>query len=393
MRKSKMDFSVNLIPVGPSNWPRRFFGIVGASFLLGVTIAVWVLGYSLGTDPLSIVKGDVLDKMVTRKTPSERLIAQGSVIEIAKKAQSSVVGIQAQSSNSGGHGRGTSERSSESVGSGVIIKSDGFILTNAHVIKDANSIIVTLNEEKVPAELVGSDANSDIAVIRIRRANLTVARLGEAKSLQVGELAVAIGSPFGFQHSVTAGVISALDRNVTVGHEADDRPKTYTHLIQTDAAINPGNSGGALINQKGEVVGINTLIYSTNGISQGIGFAIPVEEARKVATELINDGQVRYPFIGVEGQTVDQAIARKHRLKAPQGALVVEVQPESPAERAGLKVGDVITKFDDTKIISMDDLVAAVRSVGIDIVAKIQVNRDGNSQVLTIKTAKRPASF
>ncbi|HEB12700.1 MAG TPA: PDZ domain-containing protein, partial [Actinobacteria bacterium] len=243
------------------------------------------------------------------------------------------------------------------------------------------------------AELVGSDANSDIAVIRIRRANLTVARLGEAKSLQVGELAVAIGSPFGFQHSVTAGVISALDRNVTVGHEADDRPKTYTHLIQTDAAINPGNSGGALINQKGEVVGINTLIYSTNGISQGIGFAIPVEEARKVATELINDGQVRYPFIGVEGQTVDQAIARKHRLKAPQGALVVEVQPESPAERAGLKVGDVITKFDDTKIISMDDLVAAVRSVGIDIVAKIQVNRDGNSQVLTIKTAKRPASF
>lgn len=392
MRKSKMDLSVNLIPVSPSTWPRRFLGIVGVSFLLGATISVWALGYSLGTDPLSIVKGDVLDKMVTSKTPSERLIAQGSVIEIAKKVQSSVVGIQAQSSKDDIHSRGTSERSSESVGSGVIIKSDGFILTNAHVIKGANSIIVTLNDEKVPAELIGSDTNSDIAVIRIRKDNLEVARLGAAKNLQVGELAVAIGSPFGFQHSVTAGVISALDRNVTVGNEADS-PKTYTNLIQTDAAINPGNSGGALINQKGEVVGINTLIYSTNGISQGIGFAIPVEEASKVATELINDGQVQYPFIGVEGQTVDQTIARKHNLEVSQGALVIEVRPQSPAERAGLKVGDVITKFDDIKIASMDDLVASVRNVGIGAVAKILVNRDGKSQLLTIKTAKRPASF
>ncbi len=395
MHMTRQNFNLNLMPEMPENRagkPKKSFRLAGLSFFLGMILAVGGLGYALDADPLSIVAGNGVDKLSIQKTPSERLIAEGSVIDIAKKAQSSVVGIQAQTGQEGALSKGSEGRSNESVGSGVIIKSNGFIMTNAHVVKDANSILVTIRDEKVPAELVGIDPSSDIAVIRVRKDNLVVARLGEAKKLQVGELAVAIGSPFGFQHSVTAGVISALGRNVTVGHDVD-RPKTYTNLIQTDAAINPGNSGGALINQKGEVVGINTLIYSTNGVSQGIGFAIPVEEAEKVASELIDQGHVRYPFIGVEGQTVNPVLARERRLKTAQGALVIKVTPDGPAETSGLRAGDVIIKFGDEAISSMDDLVAAVRHTGIEKVAKVHIKRDGADQVLELKTSRRPASF
>ncbi|MDP1808830.1 MAG: trypsin-like peptidase domain-containing protein [Actinomycetota bacterium] len=368
--------------------------MASAGFLLGAMLTVMGLGSMLGTDPLSLFKGDLLNKAVIQNTPSERLIAQGSVIDVAKKVQPSIVGIQTQAvpKDDSYYDAKTAGREVESVGSGVIMRNDGYIMTNNHVVNGATSILVTIGDEKVPATVVGVDSNSDIAVIKVKKPDLTAARFGAAKSLRVGELAVAIGSPFGFQHSVTAGVISALNRNVTVGGDID-RPKTYTNLIQTDAAINPGNSGGALINQKGEVVGINTLIYSTNGVSQGIGFAIPVEEAHRVANDLINQGQVRYPFIGIEGLSVDPALVKKRNLNVNQGAFISQVMPGGPADKADAKIGDVIVRFGEEKIKSMDDLVAAVRIAGINRTTTLRVIRHGSEEVLTITTAPRPASF
>ena len=311
---------------------------------------------------------------MTQKTPSERLIIQGSVIDIAKKAQPSVVGIQTHQTRpsgpqSGGPGAGEQV---ESVGSGVIIKQDGFIMTNSHVVGSADSIVVTIGDEKVPGEVVGKDKDSDIAVIKVSRKELPVAKFGEPDQLEVGELAVAIGSPFGFQHSVTAGVISALDRHVTVGGEVD-RPRTYTGLIQTDAAINPGNSGGALINRRGEVIGINTLIYSTNGVSQGIGFAIPADEARGIAEDIVNDGEVQHPQIGVEGRTLLPESSEAKRIGLDQGAIIVGLVPDGPAELAGINPGDVITAIDGNSVKTMDQLVAIVRDteVGQDVVVRV----------------------
>lgn len=394
MQKPKASLSVNLIPLTGASKPRRALGVASAGFFLGAILTVMTLGSMLGTDPVSLIKGGLLNKATVEQTPSERLIAQGSVIDVAKKVQPSIVGIQTQAVPKDDlyQSSKASGREVESVGSGVILRDDGYIMTNNHVVNGATSILVTIDDEKVPATVVGVDADSDIAVIKVNKANLPAARFGISKALQVGELAVAIGSPFGFQHSVTAGVISALNRNVTVGGDVE-RPKTYTNLIQTDAAINPGNSGGALINKKGEVVGINTLIYSTNGVSQGIGFAIPVEEARRVANDLISQGQARYPFIGIEGLSVDAALAKKRNLNVNQGAYISAVRAGGPAARAGAKIGDVIIRFGTDKIMSMDDLVAAVRAAGINRLATIQVDRQGNDEVLTIKTAPRPGSF
>lgn len=394
MRNPKSSFSINLIP--PKEGPKsgRWLGVAGIGFILGAMLTILGLSSALGTEPLALFNAGMLDKLVIQKTPSERLIAQGSVIDVAKKVQPAIVGIEVRTKPKTElyHGIKTQGHEAQSVGSGVVMRSDGYIMTNNHVVKDAGNILVTIGDDKVPAEVVGVDPNSDIAVIKVRKADLTVARFGAAKSLQVGELAVAIGSPFGFQHSVTAGVISALNRNVTVGGDID-RPKTYTNLIQTDAAINPGNSGGALINQKGEVVGINTLIYSTNGVSQGIGFAIPVETAQRVADDLIDRGHVQYPFIGIEGQTVDPGLAKTRDLSVDQGAVVVKIFPGGPAEAAGIKVGDVIVGFGETKIGSMDDLVAAVRLLGVGKTISIRVSRQGAEEVLTIKTTEKPASF
>lgn len=392
MSSFKFRSAINLVRDEPKK-PAGFAGIAGASFLLGAVISLIGIGSVLGADPLSLVTGEAAKKVLTGRTPSERLIAQGSVIDIAKRTQPSVVGIQTQqNANSDTMQREAAEPEGESVGSGVIIRSNGFIMTNSHVVDRAASIIVTIGDEKLPAELVGADKDSDIAVVKVNKADLPVARTGDSAGLQVGELAVAIGSPFGFQHSVTAGVISALNRTVSVGGEID-RPRTYSNLIQTDAAINPGNSGGALINQRGEVVGINTLIYSTNGVSQGIGFAIPVEEARKVADTLVSRGRVSYPYIGIEGQTVDAYTAQKNRLSVRFGALIMQVASAGPAAAAGLKVGDVIIKFSGAKINTMDELVSAVKETAIDRQVILEIDRNGARHAVPVTPSNRPDSF
>lgn len=363
--------------------------MVGSGFVMGAFIGFIGLGSIVGVDTGSLLSGNALGPLQGGDTPSERLIIQGSVIDIAKQAQPSIVGIQTHQTT--GKNSPRSPRASgdtESVGSGVIIESDGYIMTNSHVVGEANSIIVTIADEKVPAEVIGKDPETDIAVIKVEKEGLPVARLGSTNDLEVGELAVAIGSPFGFQQSVTAGVISALNRNVTVETEAD-RPRTYTNLIQTDAAINPGNSGGALINRRGEVIGINTLIYSTNGVSQGIGFAIPVEEAASVAKRLVKSGDVAYSYIGIEGRTVTPAVGSMDEA-IEQGATIIEVEPGGPAEKAGMRPGDVVVEFADMQVASMDDLVAAVRGSAIGRSVTARVLRDGRLETLSLRIGERP---
>lgn len=379
-----MDFEDERSQGGRSH---RFLSLIGIGFAIGVIISLVALGSLVGSGPLELLAGEGWSLLGPPSTPAERLIAQGSVIDIAKKTQDSVVGIETRDDAPKSSMGGSLEGGSESVGSGVIIRDDGYIMTNTHVVGKASSIIVTLGEEKVPARIVGKDKDSDIAVIKVNRKRLPVASLGTTKNLQVGELAVAIGSPFGFQRSVTAGVISALNRHVTVGEEADT-PRTYTNLIQTDAAINPGNSGGALINKRGEVIGINTLIYSTNGVSQGIGFAIPAEEAEDIATELVADGRVSRPFIGIEGRTVVPDASDVNTMVA-EGALIETVTPGGPAERAGIEAGDVIVEFAGTKVTGMDDLVAAVRKTEISKDYPVKLLHAGVPQRVTIKPEER----
>lgn len=388
MQRNRKNININLLPFRRDSSGRRV-GLLGSGFAIGAFISFLGFGSVMGVAPLELLAGGV-GPLRTQKTPSERLIVQGSVIDIAKKTQPSIVGIQTQQEpgrgRMGGPGGGTE---TESVGSGVIIRRDGYIMTNSHVVGEASSIVVTLGDEKVPADVIGADKDTDIAVIKIDRDRLPVAKLGSAKDLEVGELAVAIGSPFGFQRSVTAGVISALNRNVTVGGEAD-RPRTYTNLIQTDAAINPGNSGGALLNREGEVIGINTLIYSTNGVSQGIGFAIPVEEAKNVAQELVEEGRVNHAFIGVEGRSVTPEAGDDNTIN--QGAQIVDLTAGGPAERAGLQRGDIVIEFDGSTVTSMDDLVAAVRDAGEGHSVTLRVIRNGSTEGLTIEIGERPRS-
>lgn len=391
MRRDKYRYNINLMPFR-STPTGRLAGLVGSGFVMGTFIGIIGLGSIVGVDAGSLLSGNLLGPLQGNNSPSERLIIQGSVIDIAKKAEPSIVGIQTHQSGSEDIPRSPGPGGeAESVGSGVIIESDGYIMTNSHVVGEASSIIVTIDDEKVPAEVVGTDPETDIAVIKVEKDGLPVARLGSTKELEVGELAVAIGSPFGFQQSVTAGVISALNRNVTVGTEAD-RPRTYTNLIQTDAAINPGNSGGALINGEGEVIGINTLIYSTNGVSQGIGFAIPVEEAANIAKRLVKTGDVAYSYIGIEGQTLAPAMGGMNE-EVEQGATIMNVEPGGPADQAGLRRGDVVVEFAEVTIMSMDDLVAAVRGSAIDRSVPVRALRGDRIKKFNIRIGQRPDSF
>lgn len=260
----------------------NYFTTAVFSFFLGI-VAVLMVGNSF----LGITLTDIWDAKFTQKigkmSQSERLIADGSVIGIARQVKPSIVNINSQQlvTNS------LVKQNVDTVGSGIIIRGDGYILTNEHVVTNAKKVTVSIKKEKLIAQVVGVDKEHDIAVIKISHDHLLVPKFGSSHSLKVGELAVAIGSPFGLQRSVTAGVVSGVNRAVTVNDELE-KAHTYTNLIQTDAAINPGNSGGALLNRQGEIVGMNSLIYSTSGVSQGVGFAIPIEIAKKIAMKIIN---------------------------------------------------------------------------------------------------------
>lgn len=281
-------------------------------------------------------------------------------------------------------------------GSGVAFKKvDGggtYILTNNHVVENATKITVADASGKTyKGTLVGRDPDSDIAVVRIAE-DLPVIDVGDSKALQVGQTVVAIGSPFGFEHSVTSGVVSALGRSLSNVGDGSGSGTGYplADIIQTDAAINPGNSGGALVDKGGKLVGINTAIYSDTGQNGGIGFAIPVGTAARVADELIAGGKVGHPFIGLIGSTVTAESAAAKKLSVEQGALVEDLTKGAAAEKAGVKVGDVVTAVDQADIRSMDDLILAVRRHAIGETVKLTLHRGDQTLTLDVVVGDKP---
>lgn len=263
-------------------------------------------------------------------------------------------------------------------GSGFIVNSDGIILTNAHVVKDAKEVTVKLTDRReFRAKVLGSDAKTDIAVLRIDAKNLPVVVLGKTSELRVGEWVLAIGSPFGFENTVTAGVVSAKGRSLP-----DDSAVPF---IQTDVPINPGNSGGPLFNTRGQVVGINSQIYSRSGGYQGVSFAIPIDVATKIKDQIVATGKVEHARLGVAVQEVNQAFADSFKLDKPEGALVSTVEKGSPADKAGLQSGDVIRKVNGQAIVSSGDLPAIIGLASPGDSVKLDIWRQGGQKELTAR--------
>ncbi|MFL6550092.1 MAG: DegQ family serine endoprotease [Povalibacter sp.] len=264
-------------------------------------------------------------------------------------------------------------------GSGFIVSPDGYILTNAHVVEGASQVTVKMTDRReYEAKVIGVDERTDVAVIKIEAKNLPTVKLGDASKLKPGEWVIAIGSPFGFENSVTAGVVSATSRSMP--GEAN-----YTPFIQTDVAVNPGNSGGPLFNLKGEVVGINSQIYSRTGGYMGLSFAVPIDVASNVKDQLVATGKVTRSRIGVSIQEVNAQLADSFGLDRPHGALVGMVEPDSPGEKAGIKAGDVILKVNGQVIETSAQVPAIVANTKPGEPVKIEVWRDHDSKVLTAR--------
>jgi serine protease Do len=272
---------------------------------------------------------------------------------------------------------------SKSLGSGFVISPDGYIITNHHVVKDADEIVVRLQDRReLVAKVVGSDKRSDIALLKVEAKDLPVAKMGSANKLKVGEWVLAIGSPFGFDHSVTAGIVSAKGRSLPSDN--------YVPFIQTDVAINPGNSGGPLFNMDGEVVGVNSQIYSRTGGFMGLSFSIPIDVAMQVVDQLKSQGHVSRGWLGVQIQDVTRELAESFGMKKPQGALVAKIMPKSPAEAAGLQVGDIITEYNGQEIASSASLPPMVGMTKIGESAKLKLLRQGGTKEVEIKIGLLP---
>ncbi|WP_414704060.1 DegQ family serine endoprotease [Pseudomonas sp. UBA2684] len=278
---------------------------------------------------------------------------------------------------------GGRQREAQSLGSGFIISADGYVLTNNHVIADADEIIVRLSDRsELEAKLIGSDPRSDVALLKVEGENLPIVKLGKSEDLKVGEWVLAIGSPFGFDHSVTAGIVSAKGRSLP--------NESYVPFIQTDVAINPGNSGGPLFNLAGEVVGINSQIFTRSGGFMGLSFAIPMSVAMDVANQLKADGKVSRGWLGVVIQEVNKDLAESFGLEKPAGALVAQVLEGGPAAKGGLQVGDVILSLDDKPIIMSADLPHLVGSLKPGSKAELDVVREGARKTLQLTIGALP---
>ncbi len=275
------------------------------------------------------------------------------------------------------------EFKNRSLGSGFIVSADGHILTNAHVVDGADEVLVKLTDKReFKAKVLGADKRTDVALIKIEASNLPVARLGDSVKLKVGEWVVAIGSPFGFENTVTAGIVSAKGRSLA--HE------NYVPFIQTDVAINPGNSGGPLFNLKGEVIGINSQIYSRSGGSMGLSFAIPIDLAIDIQNQLKAKGKVSRGRLGIGIQEVSKELAESFNLGKPQGALVASVEKGSAADKAGIEVGDIILKFDGRVVNESADLPRMVGSTRPGNKSVVQVWRKGTTRDLGVTVGELP---
>ena len=274
-------------------------------------------------------------------------------------------------------------RKSQSMGSGFIYSADGYIITNHHVIADADQIIVKLNDKReLDAKLIGSDPSSDIALLKIKAKNLKPVKVGNSENLKVGQWVLAIGSPFGFESTVTAGIVSAIGRSLPNDN--------YVPFIQTDVAINPGNSGGPLFNLNGEVVGINAQIFSRSGGFMGLSFAIPMNVANNVIKQLKVSGKVSRGWLGVYIQEVTNNLAKSFGMKNPSGALISKIIPDGPASKSDLKVGDIILKFDGKKIVTSSSLPPIVGNTKVGKNVKIEILRKGSKKIIKFKVQELP---
>mgnify|MGYP004465655443 FL=1 len=374
-----------------------FAKTVAVPFLSGVLGAGIVLGTCFGIPEIkeNIIGSNKATTVTTNSTSTSSQINTTQIslekysetgMAVAAKVQPSIVGIKVEYTvNSIFMNR---QGTAEAEGSGIVISEDGYILTNNHVINSSSSssyyeigtaskvsVYLYNDETEYDAKVVGTDEQTDLAVIKIEKDGLTAAELGDSDSVNVGEFAMAIGNPLGMQSSVTGGIISAVNREVT-----DSDGKTYK-LIQTDAAINSGNSGGALVNSKGQVIGVNTLKVSATGV-EGMGFAIPINSAKPIYEQLIQYNKVKRPYIGVRGRDLDADTAKKNNLV--EGIYVASVDEYSAAEKAGIKSGDVIVKADGKDVKTMTELNEVKNTHQIGDTMTITVNRNGNTKEFTL---------
>lgn len=347
-------------------------GALAGALLVAATL-VWLFGAWPGSVPFSSANRGAAPDARSNLTINADTDVDAAVA-VAEKANPSIVNVTIEQRGydpfSGAIGLYEAGN-----GSGVILRSDGYVLTNNHVVDGADRIVVTVGPDDMEATVVGTDAQTDLAVLKIEGTGYPEIEVGSSADLKVGQFVVAIGSPFGLEKTVTSGIISALQRSNVA--ESNSGSTAYTNLIQTDAAINPGNSGGALVDSQGRLIGINTLIQSTSGSSAGIGFAIPVDYAMDVAQQIIDTGKAVHPYLGVSTSTVDEITARQYNMRVTKGALVQFVEPGSPAAAGGLDRGDIIIEIDGRTIEGTEDVFAAVRARKVgDTVSVVVVRGD-----------------
>lgn len=372
-------------------------GVVGCAVVLGTCFGVTSIREQiLGTDGSSSSSSSSESKNIGTVDQVSLSNYSDTAVYAANKILPSIVGIKIEYNVTSMFSMfgNTQSSTATATGSGIIISEDGYILTNNHVVSssesesyyqvsEATKVTVTLfdDETEYEAKIVGTDEETDLAVIKIEKTGLTKAEFADSDSIKVGEFAMAVGSPLGLQSSVTCGIVSAVNREVT-----DTDGKTYT-LIQTDAAINAGNSGGALVNSEGKVIGVNTLKLTGQDV-EGMGFAIPINSTTDISSQLIEFSKVRRPYIGITGMDLDAETAKKNNLV--EGIYVKDVETFSAGEKAGIKIGDVIVKADGKDIKTMDELNEIKNSHSIGDELKVTVNRDGQEKELTITLGEQP---
>lgn len=375
------------LPAEPlSRKPRIWLAVIAAGILGGIlgAAAMMALGLALVLpvkSTITQVESSSPSSTVTIETANEEATFAEAV---ATKMTPSVVSVSIEQVGFDPFS-GTTVTQTVGNGSGVIIRQDGYILTNNHVVADADKLVVTIGVDDLPATVVGTDPSTDLAVIKVDRTGLPAAEMGVSSALKVGQPVVAIGSPFGLEKSVTSGIVSALGRSSL--SEGSSGLTAYTSLIQTDAAINPGNSGGALCDAAGRLIGINTLIQTTSGSSAGVGFAIPIDFAKSIADELISTGKATHPYLGVSSATIDSASARRFGLSVDVGVLVQNVMSGSPADAAGIKQGDIIVRIDGQDIASVEDMFAAIRSQKVGNTVEVEIVRADKHSTLNVTLA------
>lgn len=357
--------------------------ILGAVLLSSSLVPLSANAYSIWPESVDGHTMPSLAPMLEKSTPAVVSIAVKGTHEVRQN----VPNIFRFFGNPNQNPNQAQQRPFRGLGSGVIINAkEGYIVTNNHVVEKADEIIITLKDgRQVEAKKIGSDADSDIALLQIDADNLTEIQIADSDKLRVGDFAIAIGSPFGLGQTVTSGIVSALGRS---GLNIED----YEDFIQTDAAINSGNSGGALVNLRGELIGINTAILGPNGGNIGIGFAIPSNMMNNLAKQIIEFGEVHRGVLGVSGRSVNSEIAKAMELETSQGGFVEQVTPDSAADKAGIKPGDVITKVNGKSIKTFNELRGKIGSIGAGKEVKLTIVRNGSEKKFTAKLEQSQAN-